>query len=407
MSNFSITNLYPFCRVKITDFKQINDSEHGTANFTTMTPDLRFTPICHECGTKATGIHSWHQRSLKDLKITDSHNQIIYNYRKINCPNCGIRVEDLGVTNPGGAHVTDRLAHYIYELCKLMSVKEVAEHLNLDWKTIKKIDKEFLKKDYGQTDYSNSGYLAIDEIAVGKHHKYLTVVLDFKTGRVLWIGRDRKTSTLDDFFEKMPKEDRENIKAVSMDMWDPYINSVKKWCPNAAIVFDKFHIISDFGNVIDKVRNSEKRKNDLSQEEQNVIKDSKYLLLKNKENVKEKNIQKLEKLLELNKNISIVYILKEELKLIWQTTDYLEMRERLNDWCQKAIESELKPVIKFAEKLKRRQYGILTYCFHPIHNSKLEGVNNKIKEIKRSAYGYHDVKYYILKVKQAFPGDQL
>ena len=204
----------------------------------------------------------------------------------------------------------------------------------------------------------------------------------------------------------MPEEDRENIKAVSMDMWDPYVNAVKKWCHNAAIVFDKFHIISDFGDVIDKVRNSEKRKEDLSEDEEDVIKGSKYLLLKNKENVKDDNMPQLEKLLELNKNISTVYILKEELKLIWQTTDYLEMRERLNNWCDKALESELTPVVNFAKKLKRRQYGILTYCFYSIHNSKLEGVNNKLKEVKRSAYGYHDVRYYMLKLKQAFPGDK-
>jgi len=108
-----------------------------------------------------------------------------------------------------------------------MTVKEVADHLNLDWKTVKNIDKHFLEKEFGETEYENSGFLTVDEIYFGKYHKYLIVVLDFQTGRVLWVGKKRKVKTLDKFFKGMPESDRANIKAIAMDMWDPE-NSVQR-----------------------------------------------------------------------------------------------------------------------------------------------------------------------------------
>ena len=406
MSNFSITSLFPFRRVKIEDFSQIVDSDYGMAMFTTVSPDFRFNPICHECGSEAESIHSWHQRTLRDLDLGSNPGLMIYKYRKIICPECGsIKVEQLDVTDPGGPHVTNRMARYIYELCKLMPVEQVAEHLNLDWKTIKNIDKRFLEDEYGETDYSHSGYLAVDEISMGKYHKYLTVIIDFITGRVIWAGKNRRVKTLDKFFKDMPQQDLENIEAVAMDMWDPFIKSVKKWCPNACIVFDKFHIVSNFNAVIDSVRRKEQCDKSLSEKEKKVIKGSRWMLLKNEDNLREKEIPKLDKLLELNENLSKVYILKDELKTIWDADTLETMKEALDDWCIKALQTELKPVIKFVNMLQKHRYGILAYADYPIHTSKLEGTNNRIKELKRRAYGYHDPEYYKLKIKQAFPGD--
>ena len=403
MSNFSISFIYPFRRVKINNCGQIVDPELGTVINSEIEPDLRFTPICSECGNKANGKHSWHQRSLRDLNLAHAEHQVTLRYRKIYCPNCGIRTEQLNVANPGGPHVTKRMSRYIYDLCKKMTVKEVADHLNLDWKTVKNIDKHFLEKEFGETDYENSGFLAVDEISVGKFHKYLTVVLDFETGRVIWVGEERKVKTLDKFFKDMPESDRANIKAIAMDMWNPYIKAARKWCPDAVIVFDKFHIVSNFSKVIDQVRRSEAKKASTEQE-QKVIKGSRWLLLKNEQNLKDKEKPRLEKLLKLNENLSKVYILKDELKNIWDNAGLLDMRDNLNEWYNQALETELTPVIRFVSKLKRHQYGILNYAFCPIHTSKLEGTNNKIKEIKRSAYGFHDNRYFALKVKQAFPG---
>ena len=227
----------------------------------TSSPDFRFNPICHECGCEAEGVYSWHRRELKDLPLGSTPITMFYNYRKIKCPKCGaIKVEQLNITDAGGPGITNRMANYIYNLCKKITVNEVANHLNLDPKTVKTVEKEFLEKKFGETDYSHSGYLAVDEISIGEHHQYMTVILDFNTGRVIWTGKDRKAETLDNFFSNMPEKQRNKVKAFAMDMWDPYIKSVKKWCPQASIVFDKYHIISDFNDTIDKVRRKEQKK---------------------------------------------------------------------------------------------------------------------------------------------------
>jgi len=406
MSNNSITYLFPFRRVKFTDFGQIKNFKGKTALIAETEPDLRFNPICHECGSEADGIHSWHRRPLYDLPIGSNPVKILYNYRKIECDTCDkIKVEDLNVTDAGGPKITNRMAQYIYDLCDKMTVDEVAEHLGLDPKTVKNVEKQFLKEEYGETDFSHSGYLAVDEISVGKYHEYMTVVLDFSTGRVIWVGNDRKFETLNKFFKKMPSDKIKQIEAVAMDMWNPYIKAVKSWCPQASIVFDKYHIISDFNDVIDQVRRNEQNKESLSKQQKDVIKGNRWLLLKNKENLKKDQKPELDELLRLNKNLFKVYILKEELKYIWKQNSEKEMKKAIKDWCLKALRTNLKPVIKFVKKIQDHLDGVLEYVNHQIHTSKLEGVNNKIKEIKRSAYGFHDDNYFKLKIKNAFPGN--
>ncbi|NSW83667.1 MAG: ISL3 family transposase [Syntrophothermus sp.] len=403
MSNISITSLFPFRRLKFIGSEDIN-FEEDTGKVIELKPDMRFTPICSKCRSKGVGNHSNHQRFLRDLSLGPHKTLIHLHYRKIECPLCGqVVVEELDIAEPGGPRVTKRLAVYIQELCKLMTVKDVAEHLHLDWKTVKEIDKQGLKQEFAHTDYNGLRYLAVDEISYGKHHRYLTTVIDFETGRIVWVGKDRKYETLKEFFLKMPEEAREQIKAVAMDMWDPFIKAVSEFYPKAAIVFDVFHIVAQYNKVIDEVRRAEART--AMETDKNVIKGSHWILLKNPENLKEKEIPRLEKLLSINKNLSTVYILKDELKTIWQCNDRQQMSKALDAWCAKALESGIPALKRFVKTLRRYKYGILNYADYPIHTSKLEGINNKIKVIKRQAYGFHDLEYFILKIKQACSGE--
>jgi transposase len=146
------------------------------------------------------------------------------------CTHCqGIHIEDLELFYPY-LRVTTRLARYVYLLCQLMTVSDVAKHLGLDWKTVKAIDKHFLERDYGQPDYQGLRILAVDEISIRKGHRYLTVVLDYLSGRVVFVGKDRKAKTLERFFNQLKSKQRKAIEAVVMDMWDPFIKAVKKNC---------------------------------------------------------------------------------------------------------------------------------------------------------------------------------
>ena len=398
MSALSIAKYFPFPRVRIIDQSVYPESSQTRIE---VLPDQRFHPICHICGQRSGHIHSWAQRTIRDLNLALARVWLDCWYRKIFCLQCQrILIEDLELFHPY-CRVTQRLAQYIHQLCKVMTVQEVAQHLGLDWKTVKNIDKLFLERHYGQPNFEGLRILAIDEISIRKGHRYLTVVLDYLTGRVVWIGKNRKARTLRRFFNEMTSTQRRSLEAIVMDMWDPYIKAVQKKVPHVKIIFDLFHVVAQFSRVIDQVRNSEYRK--ASQENKEVFKGAKYLLLKNRSNVRrKKERQQLKELLKLNEVINTVMILKDQLKHIWSYRSRSWAHKALDEWCALARSLGQRAVTQFAKMLDRYRYGILNHCEYPIHTGTLEGVNNKIKVIKRKAYGFHDLRYFSLKIIQAF-----
>jgi transposase len=236
MSVTTIAPYFPFRRIKI-----INQSvaPEAFAAHIQMQPNKRYQPICHRCGQRASGVHSWTRRKVRDLNLATARLWITCQYRKIFCAHCqGIHIEDLELFHPY-LRVTTRLARYIYQLCQLMTVSDVARHLGLNWKTVKAIDKSYLERDYGQPDLSGLRILAVDEISVRKGHRYLTVVLDYLSGRVVFVGKDRKAKTLEQFINQLSQDQRETIEAVVMDMWDPFIKAVKKNClqPRSSLIY--------------------------------------------------------------------------------------------------------------------------------------------------------------------------
>jgi transposase len=225
MSVATIAPYFPFRRIKIINQQVLAD---GSESRIWVQPSKRHRPVCHGCGQKACGVHSWAERTLRDLNMASARVWIRCRYRKLFCPRCqGVRIEDLQLFHPY-LRVTDRMARYVYQLCHMMTVSEVARHLGLNWKTVKDIDKHYLERDYGQPDLNGLRILAVDEISMRKGHRYLTVVLDYLSGRVVFVGKDRKADTLKQFFNQLSNEQRDAIEAVVMDMWDPFIKAVKK-----------------------------------------------------------------------------------------------------------------------------------------------------------------------------------
>ena len=399
MSNDSIARYLPFMRVKITG--QAVHGDDARSALIKLSPDLRYRPLCHQCGRRAATVHSQgHHRYIRDLNMASAEVWLQVGYRKVWCNHCGgARVEQLSFAH-ASQRVTHRLARYIYDLCKLMTVKEVADHLDLDPKTVKQIDKEYLEEDFGTTDSNNLRVLMIDEIAVRRGHRYMTVVADYFSGRVVWMGRNRDKKTLGKFFATMTRDQKDAIEAVAMDMWEPFINRVKHHCPQAQIVFDFFHVVQSFARVIDQVRRDEYRQ--ANEEDRKVLKGSRYLLLKNEENLTNAQRNRLKALLGLNSTLSTLYILKDQLKLVYYYSDREKVKRVLDDWCEMATQIEHTSVQAFIKQLRFFEYGILNHADYPIGTSRLEGINNKIKVIKRKAYGFHDDEYFALKVKQAF-----
>ena len=399
MSSFSIARYFPFMRVKIT--KQNIHHEDASSALIKLEPDERYRPLCHVCSSPAATVHSrGHRRLVRDLNLAGTQLWLQVEYRKIWCTHCdGTRVERLSFVD-ASRRVTHRLARYVHELCRFMTLKEVADHLDLDPRLVKEIDKQYLQEDFSHSDYAGLRVLMIDEIAVRRGHCYMTVVADYFTGQVVWMGPGRDKTTLGAFFATMSVTQKQAIEAVAMDMWDPYINRVRFHCPQAKIVFDFFHLVQAFGKVIDAVRRREYHRANASGRK--VLKGSRYVLLKNEDNLTDRQRDHLRSILALNETLSIIYVLKDQLKLLYFYSDRDRVQQALERWCQMAETIPYREVQAFVKRLHRHAYGIMNHADYPIGTSSLEGMNNKIKVIKRKAYGFHDIEYFVLKVKQAF-----
>ena len=360
---------------------------------------------CSCCGQAVKSACLWRKTRIRDLSVFRLKSYLVLHKYRVCCPTCGLKAESLGFARPF-SHCTVRFEELVAMLCRKTSLKEVAEFLCLDWKTVKDIDKRYLEKQFAVPNYDNLTRIAIDEISSRKGHNYFTIILDLDRTRVVWVGKGRKQETLDRFFKELGPERAKKLEAVAIDMWDPYIASISTYASGISIVFDKFHVLKMFSSVIDKVRNSEYNK--ALKKDKEVIRGTKYLLLKNSENLI-KNEEKDEKedlrrLLKLNRNLNLVYILKDDLKRLWDYSYPACARRFLSDWIQRANASGIRPLKAFAKTLNRYSYGLINHCLYPIDTAKLEGLNNKIKVIKRKAYGFHDEQYFMLKIKQACSG---
>ena len=382
------------------DFTEI--SEDGKSVIIHLNRDKRFKKsFCSECGKRAPRKRK-KRRKIRDLPMLQKDVYLDCELFIVKCPNCGQRREQLDFVDKY-SRMTTRFESFIFKIIAMTTVKDTANEYDLSWDTVKNIDKKYLTEKFFKIDYGNLEYVSIDEIANKKGHDYLTIVMNLDIGKVIWVGEGRKEENINEFFETLNKKEKERIRAVSIDMWPAFINSAKKNCPNADIVFDKFHIVKKFGDVINKLRNSEyqKAKDEKSKE---ILKGTKWLLLKNKRNLKSEKKKQLKELLELNENLSKVYILKEDLKHIWDYKSVAWAKKSLDRWIEMAEESEIRGIKSFIKMLRKHEAGILSHCQHPISNGKIEGTNNKIKTLKRKAYGFHDVEYFKLKILQTCQG---
>ncbi len=245
----------------------------------------------------------------------------------------------------------------------------------------------------------------MDEFAFHKGHRYATVVMDAQTMRVLWVGEGNSRQSIRPFFEALGKEGCQRIEAVAMDMNTAFDLEVRQHCPQAEVVYDLFHVVARFGReVVDRVRVDQANALKKQPAARQIVKRSRWLLLRNRDNLNNLQAVKLDELLAANAPLATVYLLKVELKEIWFAATVKEGFQRWRSWYRMAMESDLPAAIQFARRLRKYLRGILASAIYPMNSSILEGVNNKIKVIKRMAYGFRDSPYFFLKIKAAFPG---
>jgi len=293
-----------------------------------LTPEPDQVRCCSGCGEAVGAIHDRTTRRIRDLPVFEDPVELEVERLRLACPRCGPRLEQLDWLDPY-ARVTRRLAESVARLCAVTSIVQVARWFGLDWKTVKTIDFRHLERTLGPIDLGGVTVIAMDEFAIQKGHRYATVVVDPERKRVLWVGRGRSRADVRPFFELLGPEGCARLRAVAMDMNTAYDLEVKQHCPNAEVVYDLFHVVAKYGReVIDRVRVDEANRLRDDRPARRVIKTSRWLLLRNRDNVPAEQAVKLDELLAANCALLTVYLLKDELKRLW--------RYRYAGWAKRA-----------------------------------------------------------------------
>ena len=369
-----------------------------------LIPDRGHDRRCSGCGEIVGAIHDRSVRRIRDLPLFEDRVELRLPRLRLACPRCGPRLEQVAWLDPH-ARVTRRLAQSVARFCMVASVRHAARWHGLDWKTAKAIDFRELERTLGPPNLDGVRMLAMDEFAIQKGHRYATVVVDPERKRVLWVGRGRSRAEVRPFFELLGPERCAQIKAVAMDMNTAYDLEVRMHCPNAEVVYDLFHVVAKYGrDVIDRVRVDEANRLRDDNPARRVVKTSRWLLLRNRENVPADKAVQLDELLAANRALLTVYLLKDDLKQLWRYRSEAWARKAWKSWKRRAMRSGLQPLRHFARCLEPYLPGILAHCRWPLGTNLVEGINNKIKVIKRIAYGFRDDAYFFLKIRAAFPG---
>jgi transposase len=358
----------------------------------------RFNLRCPLCNGRDVIRRGFKNRFFRLLPIGKKKAYVEFNIPRIECLACKIiRQVKVGFADTRRSY-TKAFERYALDLCQRMTIQDVANHLGVSWDTIKDIQKRFLQKRFSKPKLKHLKKIAIDEISIGKGHRYLTVVLDLITGVVVFVGDGKSSDALIPFWKRL-KASKANVEAVAIDMSPAYIRAVKDNLPNAKIVFDHFHIIKMFNDKLSDFRRELQREvKDSAQHK--VLKGTRWLLLKNPDNLKEQKNerQRLESALELNKPLATAYYMKEDLRQLWNQKNQTEAQTFLDDWIKRAQSSEIQMLIDFADTLENHKKGILAYYQYPISTGPLEGTNNKIKTLQRQAYGFRDKEFFKLKI---------
>jgi transposase len=367
---------------------------------------------CSGCGALVGEIHETTERRVRDLPILDATTWLIVLRARLACPRCGPTVEVVPWLDRY-ARMTTRFAESVARLAHLLPIKQVAAWFGLSWDTVQAIDQAAMERRLGPIDLTGVRRIAIDEFAIQKGHRYATSVVDLMTRRVLWVGRGRRREDLRAFFALLGPAGCAALEVAVMDMNEAYEQETRQHCPQIAIVYDLFHIVAKFGReVVDRVRVDETNRIARAagphalaiRARRRVIKGTRWVLLRNKANLTPTERLRLHDVLAANRHLWVVYVLKDALKELWHYKYVGAALRAWDDWYGWAIRSRIPALVTFARNLKPKLPGILAHCRFPLHTSILEGINNKIKVLKRMAYGFRNDTYFFLKIRSAFPG---
>ena len=294
---------------------------------------------------------------------------------------------------------TKRVAYYVGRRCRDSSIRDIAEDLRLDWRTVKALEMQYMREQLRRVGAPRPKVVGIDEVSVRKRHTYRIVVSDLERKRPIWLGgQDRSEASLDLFFEQLGLKKSRGIRLAVMDMGKPFHNSTQKYASQAAILFDKFHVIRHLNEALDKVRKSEYAR--LSVKDRRFIKGQKYTLLSRRENLSTEGRKALKILLKAKKRLNTAYVLKESFSQLCEYKQEGWARNFFEHWQASLKWQRLRAYEESAERIESHWDGIAAFIQleDKVSLAFVEGLNNKIRVIQRRAYGLPDDEYLRLKV---------
>src|SRR5208283_4602015 len=344
----------------------------------------------------------WYDRRVRrarDLSSAGFRILLELEVRRVACRTCGtVKRErlDFLADNP---RFTKRFAFYVGRRCRQASIQDVAKELKLDWDTVKILEMQYMRAQIERAGTPGPRAIGIDEISIRKGHNYRIVVSDLVRKRPIWFGGDdRSEASMAQFYAWLGPEKTSKIKLIVMDMWKPFRNVARDKAPQAAILFDKFHIMSHLGEALDKVRKSEYAR--LTGPKRRFIKGQKYTLLSHRENLNLEGRRALKELLRVNRRLQVAYVLKESFGQLWSYQREGWALRFFENWKAALKWQRLKPYEEFARMIEKHWAGIASFC-QPENKVPLgfvEGLNNKIRVLQRRAYGLRDEEYLRLKI---------
>ena len=336
---------------------------------------------------------------MRDLPCADYRIFLDMEVRRVDCRRCGsVKRERLEFLVDNALH-TKRFALYVGRRCRSSAIKDVAQELNLDWHTVKRLEMDYMREQIRRVGTPGPKVIGIDEISIRKGHTYRIVVSDLERRRPIWFGGDdRSEASMDQFYRFVGQKKAKRVRLAVMDMWKAFRTSTQSHAPNAAILFDKFHVMKHLGEALDKIRKSEYAR--LEGKQRHFIKGQKYTLLSHPQNLTGTARKNLKLLLAANQRLNVAYLLKESFGQLWEYNSEAWARKFFENWRAQLKWQRLKPYEKFAAMIERHWDGIAAYCQadNKVALGFVEGLNNKIRVLQRRAYGLRDEQYLRLKI---------
>ena len=351
---------------------------------------------CRNCSARwnRLQLQGCFQRCIRTLPVATRHQFVVLHGHRQSCSQCGQTLREPIAFAQGKRRYTNAFAQYVVQLCRIATIKAVARLLGVGWDLVKEIHKAHLGQRLKKRKLSQLRYLAIDEFATHSGHLYMTVVLDLESGQIVSLHEGKDAPALVACLRHLKRRCK-SLRAIAIDMSDAYHKAIRQvFAAKVDVVHDPYHVVALANKAIDQTRRTMMRK--LETGPKQLLKGTRFLLLRGLENLNERSLEHLMQLMEINEPLYQAYLLKEEIRHFWNLPDSAAGNAFLDAWIEQACSIGNQFFARLARTLHRHRPGLLDYFKHRISTGPLEGLNNKIKVLKRRAYGFRDMDYFKL-----------